>query len=112
MTLVDQDIVCFAGEDWWFHNPHAKLHLMKAWSARNRILFVNSPGIRMPDFKTTFKTRPRASTRPFRKSWTESQGIPVDRDTGSAKVALRIFESVRFNPAVLSNTSGDWTTTL
>lgn len=51
MTLVDQNIICFAGEDWWFHNPHSNLHLMKAWSATNRILFVNSPGIRMPDFK-------------------------------------------------------------
>ena len=51
MTLVGQNIICFAGEDWWFHNPHSNLHLMKAWSAKNRILFVNSPGIRMPDFK-------------------------------------------------------------
>lgn len=52
MTLRNQNIICFAGEDWWFHNPHSNLHLMQAWSADNRILFVNSPGIRMPDFKT------------------------------------------------------------
>lgn len=52
MTIRNQNIICFAGEDWWFHNPHSNLHLMQAWSAHNRILFVNSPGIRMPDFKT------------------------------------------------------------
>lgn len=51
MTLQNQNIICFAGEDWWFHNPHSNLHIMQALSARNRILFVNSPGIKMPDFK-------------------------------------------------------------
>ena len=51
MTFVDQNIICFAGEDWWFHNPHSNLHLAKAWSGANRVLFVNSPGIRMPDFR-------------------------------------------------------------
>ena len=35
--LAGQDIVCFAGEDWWFHNPHSNLHIMQAWSARNRM---------------------------------------------------------------------------
>ena len=51
MKLQDQNIICFAGEDWWFHNPHSNLHIMQSLSARNRILFVNSPGIKMPDFK-------------------------------------------------------------
>jgi glycosyltransferase involved in cell wall biosynthesis len=49
--LEGQSIVCFAGEDWWFHNPHSNLHIMQALSSHNRILFVNSPGIRMPDFR-------------------------------------------------------------
>jgi glycosyltransferase involved in cell wall biosynthesis len=51
MNLKDQNIICFAGEDWWFHNPHSNLHIMQELSRDNRILFVNSPGIRMPDFK-------------------------------------------------------------
>jgi glycosyltransferase involved in cell wall biosynthesis len=50
-SLKNQNIICFAGEDWWFHNPHSNLHIMQSLSAENRILFVNSPGIRMPDFK-------------------------------------------------------------
>src|SRR5450432_495358 len=51
MKLKNLNIICFAGEDWWFHNPHSNLHIMQALSSDNRILFVNSPGIRMPDFK-------------------------------------------------------------
>ena len=51
MKLSNCNIICFAGEDWWFHNPHSNLHIMQALSAGNRILFVNSPGIRMPDFR-------------------------------------------------------------
>jgi glycosyltransferase involved in cell wall biosynthesis len=51
MTFTGQNIICFAGEDWWFHNPHSNLHIMKEWARDNRVLFVNSPGIRMPDFK-------------------------------------------------------------
>jgi len=49
--MMNRNIICFAGEDWWFHNPHSNLHLVKAWSRTNRVLFINSPGIRMPDFK-------------------------------------------------------------
>jgi len=51
LSLKNQNIICFAGEDWWFHNPHSNLHIMQALAAENRILFVNSPGIRMPDFR-------------------------------------------------------------
>jgi glycosyltransferase involved in cell wall biosynthesis len=49
--LSGEDIICFAGEDWWYHNPHSNLHIMKALSKANRVLFVNSIGVRMPDFK-------------------------------------------------------------
>ena len=51
MALQNENIICFAGEDWWFHNPHSNLHIMQELSNNNRILFVNSPGIKMPDFK-------------------------------------------------------------
>jgi glycosyltransferase involved in cell wall biosynthesis len=50
MNFKNESIVCLAGEDWWYHNPHSNLHLMKAWAAENRILFVNSIGLRMPSF--------------------------------------------------------------
>jgi hypothetical protein len=46
--LKGKDIICFAGEDWWYHNPHSNLHIMQSFAKHNRVLFVNSIGIRMP----------------------------------------------------------------
>ena len=41
--LKDKSIVCFAGEDWWYHHPHSKNHLMRRFArAGNRVIFVNS----------------------------------------------------------------------
>jgi glycosyltransferase involved in cell wall biosynthesis len=53
--LTDQAIVCFAGEDWWYHHPHSKNHILKRLAQHNRVLFVNSitmglPSIGGPDF--------------------------------------------------------------
>ena len=50
-SLKDQNIICFAGEDWWYHNPHSNKHIMESLAKNRRVLFVNSIGIRMPDFK-------------------------------------------------------------
>jgi glycosyltransferase involved in cell wall biosynthesis len=38
-----KSIICFGGEDWWYHHPHSKNHLMRRFArAGNRVLFVNS----------------------------------------------------------------------
>ncbi len=50
-SLKGENIICFAGEDWWYHNPHSNLHLMQSFSKQNRVLFVNSIGVRMPSLK-------------------------------------------------------------
>jgi glycosyltransferase involved in cell wall biosynthesis len=42
-------IICFSGEDWWIHNPHSNLHLMKIYSNKVKVLYVNSPGIVIPN---------------------------------------------------------------
>jgi glycosyltransferase involved in cell wall biosynthesis len=48
--LTGEDIVCFAGEDWWYHNPHSNKHLMQALARNgNKVLFVNSTGVRAPN---------------------------------------------------------------
>jgi hypothetical protein len=48
-TPGGESIVCFAGEDWWYHNPHSNKHLMQELARfGNRVLFVNSTGIRTP----------------------------------------------------------------
>ncbi len=47
------DIVCFAGNDWWVHNPYTEKQWMRRLAARGRrILFVNSIGIGMPSLST------------------------------------------------------------
>jgi glycosyltransferase involved in cell wall biosynthesis len=41
--LHDRSIICFGGEDWWYHHPHSKYHLMRRFAlAGNRVIFVNS----------------------------------------------------------------------
>src|ERR1041384_3327047 len=41
--LHGQSIICFGGEDWWYHHPHSKNHLMRRFArAGNRVIFVNS----------------------------------------------------------------------
>jgi glycosyltransferase involved in cell wall biosynthesis len=41
--FTGKSIVCFGGEDWWYHHPHSKNHLMRRFArAGNRVIFVNS----------------------------------------------------------------------
>jgi len=41
--LHGQSIICFGGEDWWYHHPHSKNHLMRRFArAGNKVIFVNS----------------------------------------------------------------------
>jgi glycosyltransferase involved in cell wall biosynthesis len=41
--LSDKSIICFGGEDWWYHHPHSKYHLMRRFArAGNKVIFVNS----------------------------------------------------------------------
>src|SRR5919112_5818540 len=47
--LNGKSIVCFGGEDWWYHHPHSKNHLMKRFArAGNRVVFVNSISMGLP----------------------------------------------------------------
>jgi glycosyltransferase involved in cell wall biosynthesis len=53
--IKDEGIICFAGEDWWYHHPHSKRHIMTRFSRDNKVIFVNSltlglPSIRNRDF--------------------------------------------------------------
>ena len=71
-TLEGESIVCFAGEDWWYHHPHSKNHLLKRYARRNKVLFVNSismglPSVANPDFFLKIKRKLRSYTRWLRK---------------------------------------------
>jgi glycosyltransferase involved in cell wall biosynthesis len=47
--LEGNSIICFGGEDWWYHHPHSKNHLMRRFArAGNRVVFVNSISMGLP----------------------------------------------------------------
>jgi glycosyltransferase involved in cell wall biosynthesis len=47
--LHNKSIICFAGEDWWYHHPHSKAHLMRKFArAGNKVIFVNSISMGLP----------------------------------------------------------------
>ena len=67
-SLEGESIVCFAGEDWWYHHPHSKNHLLKRYARRNKVLFVNSismglPSIANPDFFLKIRRKLKSYTR-------------------------------------------------
>jgi glycosyltransferase involved in cell wall biosynthesis len=71
--LSGQSIVCFAGEDWWYHHPHSKNHILKRLAKHNRVLFVNSismglPSIGNPDFFHKIRRKLRSYMRWLRKA--------------------------------------------
>jgi len=48
--LRDRSIICFGGEDWWYHHPHSKAHLMRKFAqAGNKVIFVNSISMGLPN---------------------------------------------------------------
>jgi glycosyltransferase involved in cell wall biosynthesis len=48
-VIQGHSIICFAGEDWWYHHPHSKYHLMRRFAAAgNRVIFVNSISMGLP----------------------------------------------------------------
>src|SRR2546426_9582061 len=70
--LSGDSIVCFAGEDWWYHHPHSKNHILKRLARHNRVLFVNSitmglPSIGSPDFFQKIRRKLRSYLRWLRK---------------------------------------------
>lgn len=71
--LNNENIVCFAGEDWWYHHPHSKNHLLKRYSRKNKVLFVNSitmglPSVSNPDFFLKIRRKLRSYMRWLKKA--------------------------------------------
>lgn len=49
--IRNQSIICFGGEDWWYHHQHSKNHIMRRLArAGNRVVFVNSISMGLPAF--------------------------------------------------------------
>jgi hypothetical protein len=61
-VAAGRDILCFCGQDWWYHNrAHSDFQLMTRAAKHRKVLLVNSIGMRMP--------MPGRSPLPFRRIW-------------------------------------------
>jgi glycosyltransferase involved in cell wall biosynthesis len=49
--IEGEGIICFAGEDWWYHHPHSKRHILTRLSRQNKVIFVNSLTLGLPSVK-------------------------------------------------------------
>ena len=78
--IRNHSIICFAGEDWWYHHPHSKNHIMRRLArAGNRVMFVNSismglPSAKSPDFYGKIKRKLKSYARAVRRT---EEGILV-----------------------------------
>src|SRR5689334_16009275 len=79
-VITNQSIICFAGEDWWYHHPHSKNHIMRRLArAGNRVMFINSismglPSAKSPDFYGKIKRKLKSYARAVRRT---EEGILV-----------------------------------
>jgi len=47
--IEHESIICFGGEDFWYHHPHPSEHLMRRFArAGNKVIFVNSISMGLP----------------------------------------------------------------
>lgn len=67
-------VVCFGGEDWWYHNRgHYDMQMMREFSADLPVLYVNSIGMRVPRLGegAMFFSRVRRKLRSMRRGFTQ-----------------------------------------
>jgi glycosyltransferase involved in cell wall biosynthesis len=75
-----KSIVCFGGEDWWYHHPHSKNHLMRRFArAGNHVIFVNSISMGLASLgnKDLFPRLKRKLASYAKLARTTSEGITV-----------------------------------
>jgi glycosyltransferase involved in cell wall biosynthesis len=78
--LHNRSIICFGGEDWWYHHPHSKNHLMRRFArAGNKVIFVNSISMGMVSVRhKDFLPRVTRKLRSYAKlARTTDEGITV-----------------------------------
>src|ERR1035438_5622099 len=71
--IASESIICFAGEDWWYHHPHSKYHILKRLARQNRVIFVNSltmglPSMSNPDFFLKIRRKLKSYMRWLKKT--------------------------------------------
>ncbi|MGB8888944.1 MAG: glycosyltransferase [Candidatus Korobacteraceae bacterium] len=94
--LSGESIICFAGEDWWYHHPHSKNHILKRLAGQNKVLFVNSismglPSMSNPDFFLKIRRKLKSYLKWLRKA---PEGLwvmtPVNLPVYGTKFARRL----------------------
>jgi glycosyltransferase involved in cell wall biosynthesis len=78
--LSGKSLICFGGEDWWYHHPHSKNHLMRRFArAGNKVVFVNSISMGLPALSNKdLLPRVRRKLRSYAKlARTTDEGITV-----------------------------------
>jgi len=78
--LQNRSIICFGGEDWWYHHPHSKKHLMRRFArAGNKVIFVNSISMGLaPIANKDFMPRIARKLKSYAKlARTTNEGITV-----------------------------------
>lgn len=78
--LHGKSIICFGGEDWWYHHPHSKNHLMRRFArAGNKVIFVNSISMGLAPMKSgELLPRIKRKLRSYAKlARTTAEGITV-----------------------------------
>jgi len=69
-------VICFGGTDWWYHNRgHYDMQMMREFSKRVPVLFVNSIGMRAPKVSegSMFLTRVRRKLKSIARGCTEAR---------------------------------------
>ncbi|MGI9014869.1 MAG: glycosyltransferase [Phycisphaerales bacterium] len=69
-------IICFGGEDWWYHNRgHYDMQMMREMSHRLPVLYINSIGMRVPRLGEgrMFLTRVRRKLKSLRRGLVEAR---------------------------------------
>ncbi|MGH9967660.1 MAG: glycosyltransferase [Pyrinomonadaceae bacterium] len=78
--IQGHSIICFGGEDWWYHHPHSKNHLMRRFArAGNKVIFVNSISMGLASLANKdFLARVTRKLRSYAKlARTTEEGITV-----------------------------------
>src|SRR5207237_2725266 len=78
--IHEKSIICFGGEDWWYHHPHSKNHLMRRFArAGNKVIFVNSISMGLAPLKSgEFLPRIARKLKSYAKlARTTEEGITV-----------------------------------
>ncbi len=70
--LHGEGIICFGGEDWWYHPPHSKNHILRRLANENKVLFINSlslglPSVSHPDFFLKIRRKLKSYRRWLKK---------------------------------------------